>query len=388
MTTPVNQSAAYARYQLQWPVLLGITTIYWLYAGVSAVLYVYGLNESVMAVATERVFATWDARLLQYLLLLPALIGCYWLSLRIGWRPLWRRLPLQLLLGLGFTLLARPALLIATMLCDLDKLAAMFAEEALHGHASRFDMLRSYLLTSGLSTMADFLVRYGFGLALVTAAAIYKNYRDIEVHMQALQRQWSSARLSALRMQLSPHALFNLLHVIRGQISWDPPAAQRMVVQLGDMLRRLLRAGEQEFCRLQDEVEFARVYLALQQQRFVDRLTFELPTTEELPDAWVPSLILQPLIENAVTHGLAGHSGPNRVSLEAIAEGDRLQLRVCNDIAESPRISEERIGTSNTRERLAVHFGERGQLMSGASGDHRWCATIDMPMLRDLPGAS
>ena len=104
-----------------------------------------------------------------------------------------------------------------------------------------------------------------------------------------------------------PIRLFNLLHTIRGQIQWDPQTAQKMIIQLSDLLRRLLAAGESEFTPLAAEIEFARLYLGLQQQRFADRLTLALPERCSLPEAWVPSLILQPLIENAVVHGLAGH---------------------------------------------------------------------------------
>jgi two-component system LytT family sensor kinase len=81
-----------------------------------------------------------------------------------------------------------------------------------------------------------------------------------------------------------------------------------MVVQLADLLRRLLNAGERDFARLTDELQFVRSYLELQQRRFADRLSIVLPRPEEIPAVWVPSLILQPLVENAVVHGLAGSS--------------------------------------------------------------------------------
>src|SRR5215469_10055828 len=93
-----------------------------------------------------------------------------------------------------------------------------------------------------LASITSFLVTYGFGLALVTGFAFYQRLRDSQLRSAALERALTQAHLAALRMQLSPHTLFNLLHTIRGQISWDPPAAQAMVVQLGDLLRRLLNA--------------------------------------------------------------------------------------------------------------------------------------------------
>ena len=92
-----------------------------------------------------------------------------------------------------------------------------------------------------------FLPAYGFGLALLAGLSLYTRFRNSELKCAALEREWSAARLAALRMQLSPHTLFNLLHTIRGHIEWDPKAAAVMVVQLADLLRRLLNAGEQDF---------------------------------------------------------------------------------------------------------------------------------------------
>ena len=173
------------------------------------------------------------------------------------------------------------------------------------------------------------------------------------MRLAALEREWSAARLAALRMQLSPHTLFNLLHTIRGHIEWDPKGAQSMVVQLADLLRRLLNAGERDFSRLSDELQFVRLYLELQQRRFSDRLSVALPAPAEVPAVWVPSLILQPLVENAVVHGLAGHQGPVSVRIGVRTEQDRLILSVRNTIAPDRAVGEQGIGVKNVRERLA-----------------------------------
>ncbi len=134
-------------------------------------------------------------------------------------------------------------------------------------------------------------------------------------------------------MQLSPHTLFNLLHTIRGQINPEPEIARSMVVQLADLLRRLLSAGQRDFSPLSEELSFARMYLELQQQRFGDRLSVSLPDADAQPALWVPSLILQPLVENAVLHGLAGHDGPVEIRLEVCPSADRLVMRVVNTTA-------------------------------------------------------
>jgi len=243
-------------------------------------------------------------------------------------------------------------------------------------------------LRTWIASITSFLLTYCFGVALMTGFAFYQRLRDAQLRSAALERALTSAHLQALRMQLSPHTLFNLLHTIRGQITWDPPAAQTMVVQLGDLLRRLLSAGEREFTRLADELQFVTLYLELQQKRFADRLSVTVPLRASLPPVWVPSLILQPLVENAVVHGLAGHEGAVSVRLEASVVGETLVLRVLNNLAASwSGVHGPGIGLANVRERLAVQFGERAIFSAGPGEDGQWVAEIRMPLLRDGPEA-
>src|SRR5579862_4558206 len=313
-----------------WP-HLAVLTAFWTYVAISNVLYANNMQASLSSMKVEHVFAHWDARVIQHLLLYPLFILLMWNALRIGWRPLWRTLPVQLLSALGFAILAAPALVMGEHLLG----------EWLHEHASSPDTWNWSEFVSGpeiptwIASATNFLVTYGFGLALITGFGFYQRLRDSQLRSAALERALTAAHLAALRMQLSPHTLFNLLHTIRGQITWDPPAAQAMVVQLGDLLRRLLSAGEREFTRLGDELQFVQLYLQLQQRRFADRLTITVPARDGVPLAWVPSLILQPLVENAVVHGLAGHEGAVSVRLEASVVGETLVLRVLNNLAAS-----------------------------------------------------
>jgi len=174
------------------------------------------------------------------------------------------------------------------------------------------------------------------------------------------------------------------LHTIRGQIEWDPKAAQSMVVQLADLLRRLLNAGERDFSRLADEMQFARLYLELQQQRFADRLHVELPNPAEIPAVWVPSLILQPLVENAVHHGMAGHQGTVTVRIAIGIVNEALIIRVTNSMAANRSIGAEGIGLKNVRERMAVQFEGRASL-TAAGVDSEWISEITMPAVRESP---
>jgi hypothetical protein len=266
-------SALLSTYAARGPVL-AIVTGYWLYVTLSNVLYTKSMGTGLGAMTGLELFAPAAARIAQHLMLFPALLLCSWVSLRTGWRPLWRKLSVQLPLAAAFGLLAQPALQLAEYLMHPVHDMPDRQSHAALGILSNIDLA----LWSASAT--NFLLQYGFGLALVTAFRLYQRYRDAELRVGAIEKAWSAARLAALRMQLSPHTLFNLLHVIRGQVAWDPRVAQSMIVQLADLLRRLLAAGEQDFSRLHDEIQFVRLYLQLQRQRFIERLSVEFPSDE------------------------------------------------------------------------------------------------------------
>jgi Histidine kinase len=357
-----------------------ILTVFWIYVALSNVLYANSMQASFDSMpGNPHVFAPSCARLLQHLFLYPLLLGCVWASGRIGWSALGRRLPLQLLLAVCFAVLAKPALTLAEYFtCD-----PMEREHIMKtGGFMLFDFTD---VPMWLASATTFLLTYGFALALVMGFAFYQRLRDAQLRSNALERALSAAHLAALRMQLSPHTLFNLLHTIRGQISWDPAAAQAMVVQLGDLLRRLLTAGEHDFSRLSDELQFVRLYLGLQQRRFADRLSIRVPEPDGIPPAWVPSLILQPLVENAVVHGLAGHDGAVMVRVEAVVNDEVLSLRVVNTIAPGKLPGQPGIGLRNVRERLAIQFGDRATFSAMSGFDNVWIAEVRLPLLRDGP---
>jgi Histidine kinase len=363
---------------------LWVLTAFWVYVAVSNLLYANNMQASLTSMKVEHVFAPSGARLLQHLFLYPLFILLMWRSLRTGWVPLWRTLPLQVLFALVFAVLASPALMFA------ENLTSSWYGVAGHD-MSKMPSLKEFFagpeIPTWVASATNFLVTYCFGLALATGLAFYQRLRDAQLRSSALERALTQAHLATLRMQLSPHTLFNLLHTIRGQITWDPPAAQTMVVQLGDLLRRLLTAGEREFSRLSDELQFVTLYLELQQKRFADRLAVTVPQRTGLPQAWVPSLILQPLVENAVLHGLAGHEAAVTIAVEVQVVGETLTLRVANTIARGKSISPDGIGLANVRERLQVQFGERALFSAGPAGEDLWVAQIVMPLLRDGPDA-
>jgi hypothetical protein len=362
---------------------LWVLTAFWVYVAMSNVMYANNMQASLSSMKVEHVFAPADARLLQHLMLYPLFILCMWRSLRTGWQPLWRTLPIQIGLALLFVIPASPLLMLGEVLTS--KWYGLPAHEMGSGWSTWKEFLGGPEIPTWIASATNFLVTYCFGVVLMTGFAFYQRLRDAQLRSAALERALTSAHLQALRMQLSPHTLFNLLHTIRGQIIWDPPAAQTMVVQLGDLLRRLLSAGEREFSRLSEELQFVTLYLELQQKRFADRLTVVVPERTTVPRAWVPSLILQPLVENAVVHGLTGHDGAVRIRVEVNVLGETLILRVLNTIAPDKAFGHAGIGLANVRERLEVQFGERARFTAGPAQEELWVAEIQMPLLRDGP---
>ncbi|HEY6892574.1 MAG TPA: histidine kinase [Rhodanobacteraceae bacterium] len=350
--------------------LLLVACLFWLYVTASNVLYAENIQVEVGKLTGATVFGPWQQRVLQHVFLFPLLLACYWAALRIGWASA-PRTALQIALGAAFAAVSFWAMVAAILLPDL------FAPVATRMTSEHPESVAALWFAS----FVNFLLNYAFGLALVTGLAVYRRFHATELRVVTLEREWSTARLTLLRLQLSPHTLFNLLHTIRGQIAWEPGVAQAMMVQFADLLRRSLNASERDFSPLADELEFARLYLELQHGRFGDRLAFSLPANPSSQALWVPSLILQPLIENAVAHGIDGGATEVRVEVEVFEQN--VVLRVTNTIAPDRPRGRDGIGLRNVRERLAVHFGERARLEAGAIDRTTWQATITLPALRE-----
>ena len=346
-------------------VLLLLTAAFWLFVTLTDVLYGYGMQINAAKRFKVVLFVVWYEDALQHLLLFPILLVCFAASLQTGWAPV-KRVLVQILLG--------------GMFAALSYYAQELSEKLLWGALMPRD-------AGGLwvASFFTYFMTYSFGVLLVTAFAYYQRFRDAEVRNSTLEQGWANARLAALRMQLSPHTLFNLLHTIRGHINKEPQVARAMVVQLADLLRRLLSASQREFASLPEELTFVRLYLELQQRRFAERLTIVLPAVENHSDLWVPSLILQPLVENAVVHGLAGHEATVLVRVEVQVVDDSVILRVVNTLAKKYTAGPDAIGLNNVRERLDVQFGADASFTAGPSGFQEWTAEITIPALRELP---
>jgi len=220
---------------------------------------------------------------------------------------------------------------------------------------------RELWLSLGLFSHFNVLTYVGL-LGALWALARLRETREREVAASRLAAQLTGARLTALRMQLQPHFLFNTLNTILPLLYTRPEVATRMLVDLGELVRIGLRAGSGPFVPLEAELEFLSRYLAIERTRFEDRLTISWTIEPDTREASVPSLLLQPLVENAIKCGVAASPGPVHVEILARRTGSRLALAVRDDGPGLPPggVAPARgVGVANTRARLRQLYGER-----------------------------
>lgn len=175
------------------------------------------------------------------------------------------------------------------------------------------------------------LLVYGLIVGVLQAVLAHRRYVSAELRMERLERSFSEARLNTLRMQLDPHFLFNALNTISSQVVRDATLARDMIEHLGELLRLSLDPRSRHEVRLEQEMALLDHYLAIQAIRFGDRLTITLDIPSGVRQALVPSLVMQPLVENAIRHGLAPRATGGTITVTARRVGDRLDLRVCDD---------------------------------------------------------
>jgi LytS/YehU family sensor histidine kinase len=185
----------------------------------------------------------------------------------------------------------------------------------------------------------------------------YDHYLSSELRLERLERRFTEARLNALRMQLDPHFLFNALNTISSHVESDPKLTRTMIEHLGDLLRMSLESKDRQEVPLSEELEFLDHYLAIQKIRFGSKLKIEIDVAPEVRYASVPSLIIQPLVENAIRHGISRRSSGGTVAVSAERRDSRLEIRVRdNGVGLLPGWTLEAsagVGLAVTRDRIA-----------------------------------
>lgn len=305
---------------------------------------------------------------------LVGLVAC-WIPLTIGLVAVVRRFPLErgrLRAGVVATVLAVAAVLTlrAFYVWALDPVLGYWYDATppfgqVLSHSVRFNFMLAWLIV-------------GVAHAWVYAG----NVRAGRLRIARLEAGLAQARLDALAAQLNPHFLFNALNAIAELIHHDPDAADGMLVALSALLRRSLAQTPGEAVRVEEELALLRQYLVIEQLRFGDRLSVRIAADADCRDARVPPLMLQPLAENAIVHGIGRRRGAGTLHVEVRRAGGRLRVEVRDEgavAAAAPVASGHGIGLDNLRGRLRVHYAEDWALELQTGPTHS-IVRIDLPL--------
>jgi len=256
-----------------------------------------------------------------------------------------------------------------------------------HAHHLSFqDAMRHYF---GQHTQLSLLSYW----VLVAAAMVYRIYdqgRLRQIYSAQLEARLAETRLEMLRMQLQPHFLFNTLQAATMLIHDDPHGAEDVLLRLSQLLRVSLDELHVQEISLSREIELLGCYIGIQERRFGDRLRFDLRIDDDVLAFAVPSFVLQPLVENAIQHGIGKHKESDVVSIRAFQKQNRLYLEVCNrtsSLADAPeRLLSRGTGLSNTKERIEQLYGNEHSLQLCNLEPKGVCVKLSIPV-RQLPAA-
>jgi two-component system LytT family sensor kinase len=233
-----------------------------------------------------------------------------------------------------------------------------------------------------------FFVNFHFSIAIYwgvvaihQAILYYRKYRERELKTSQLEARLAQSRLQVLKMQLHPHFLFNTLNAISELVHRDPDVADKMLTDLSDLLRMSFENLEVQEIPLKQELEFLRKYLEIEQTRFHDRLEVKMDIGPETLDASVPNMILQPLVENAIKHGISPKAEGGHINIGASRNNGHLRISVSDDGVgvRDASLVEEGVGLSNTRRRLKHLYGEGHKFELKPDGDHGVSVRLDIP---------
>ncbi len=233
--------------------------------------------------------------------------------------------------------------------------------------------------------LGDNLVIFWCAFGLFRGIGYYQRYREKEDAAEKLEAQLANSQLSALRMQLNPHFLFNTMNGISSLMRSDIGAADTMLEQLASLLRITLQRGDAQFIPLRDELEFIELYLAMQDRRFGNRVRQSVQVDAELHDALVPAMILQPIVENAYAHGLSKLDSGGILRIEARRERNRVRIAVMNSgVGLRPNVNNgyegSGVGLSNVKARLRLHYGVDYIFLIREAERKQVQVTIDIPL--------
>lgn len=230
---------------------------------------------------------------------------------------------------------------------------------------------------------SDRLMEYWIVYGILIAFDNQRKFQQKQLELVQVETQLANAQLNALRLQLNPHFLFNTLNTISSLMVIDIKAGQRMVSKLGNLLRTVLDTNKRNIVPLKEEIAFIQDYLGIEQVRFQDRLQLKYEIDDTATQALVPSLLLQPLVENAIKHGFATQPDQGTITLNIKHEDDRIRIKLQDDGTGSAKsiseIFDTGIGLKNVKDRLTLLYGDNYLLNIQTQPGHGFAVLIDIP---------
>ena len=253
------------------------------------------------------------------------------------------------------------------------------------GRPFSFERMTSFVVTNFSEGIGIYML-----IALISyALTYYRQLRESQLKTFQLEAQLSNAQLQALKMQLQPHFLFNTLHSISALMNKDSEAARKMITRLGDFLRLTLENSGTQEVTLEQEIAFLQCYLEIERIRFQDRLVTQVNVSEQTLDAKVPNLILQPIVENAIRHGIAPRSTLGLIEIHTERHNGTLRIQVrdngpgLSDHRTSENVFKKGLGLANTEKRLEQLYGAEHVFDIGDDPRGGLLVTLEIPFHKD-----
>jgi len=366
--------------------VLIISLVLWSYATLSDIVMVYYQQQFFGTDGGRIVFVDMWSRWLQHLLLLPPLIAGYWAAVWMYQRStrLWPMWAAQVAIGIVYSVIYRPMFFIAIAL--------------VHGRPDYFmsdptgmgEMLLGSVFV-WISNATSRFALYFLGVFLLVTLFSRLDLAEERLRMERLSTEWLSIKLRTLQWQINPHFLFNSLNTVSSLLRSSPSRADQVLAKFSELLRMTLKEQENLFSQVNAELEYIHRYLDMEKIRFEDRLKLSIEADEAAMQGRVPSLLLQPLIENAIKHGVARIPGPASVEVSVLKRGGSLVMQVKNSSPQSgapaaPEADGTGLGIRNLKERLATIYQDSFRFKYGPDGEGAWITTIEIPFSKHVPG--
>jgi hypothetical protein len=365
-----------------WIVIWSVASLYWLFMTATDVMVNWDYAGTEL---NGHYFPSSGTRMLSYLLECGISACLYQLAFHRSWPSTLAARVLailyQIVLALTFCIVAAVAMAIAMGTVE-GRWWLLQDELAIPQH---FDW------NSWAWVFRQSLLKYALCLLLIASVLIARKYQREELRTARLSAAYGSARLGMLSAQLQPHFLFNSMHVITELVSEEPNRATEMLVHLGEFLRHALETSKQPWASVGSEISGLEAYLALQEARFGERLRVDIVVDPATTQYFVPSLLLQPLVENAIEHGRTGQNEPLFVQISVHQLGKHIHIVISNSMPKLASVLPEAAygyGLQNVLTRLKAAYGNAGTLSVGPAAQHGSQAELYLPIHEGPPQQS